>query len=90
MSGGRFGGAPHDPTAATLAHRFLGTADADLGRHDEAIGHLRQATALFRDLDNTHPHAARAAWESALEVYRAQDGDDDVERVRRRLAGLGG
>ncbi len=47
--------------------------DHDTGRHRRAVHH-------YLKVDE-----ARAAWRQALEPYRRQDRDADVERVWRRL-----
>ncbi|WP_231648448.1 ATP-binding protein [Saccharothrix sp. NRRL B-16348] len=57
-----------DPTAQTLAYRFLGHAHAELGGHEPAIGHLHQALALATQHHDTsqqaHTHHFLArAWE---------------------------
>lgn len=62
-----------DPATRSLAHRLLGLAYADLGRHEEAIRHLHESLALAeRDQNPTeqaHTHLWLArAWE--------QRGDD--------------
>ncbi|MEV8444207.1 tetratricopeptide repeat protein, partial [Actinosynnema sp. NPDC051121] len=55
-----------DPAARIRAHRFLGVANVDLGRHDEAAEHLHQALDLaerHRDATEqalTHQTLARA------------------------------
>ncbi|MBB5954374.1 DNA-binding SARP family transcriptional activator/Tfp pilus assembly protein PilF [Saccharothrix tamanrassetensis] len=53
-----------DPTTRVLAHRFVGVAYADLGRHQEAVGHLHHALALaerYRDsVDQAHTHQTLA------------------------------
>ncbi|TCO45251.1 DNA-binding SARP family transcriptional activator [Actinocrispum wychmicini] len=41
-----------DPVARIFAHRYLGLAFADLGHHEDAIGHLRQALALAEQHPN--------------------------------------
>jgi DNA-binding SARP family transcriptional activator len=46
-----------DPTIRIRAHRFLGRAYADLGRHKEATGHLHQALALAEEHHDTHQQA---------------------------------
>ncbi|NUT47771.1 MAG: tetratricopeptide repeat protein [Saccharothrix sp.] len=38
-----------DPAARALAHRFLGRAHADLGRHEQAVRHLHEALSLAED-----------------------------------------
>ncbi|WP_073486823.1 ATP-binding protein [Streptoalloteichus hindustanus] len=44
-----------DPAARPLALRLVGLAQANLGRHEEAVEHLRQALALAeRQNDRTH------------------------------------
>ncbi|MEU7532053.1 BTAD domain-containing putative transcriptional regulator [Saccharothrix sp. NPDC042600] len=40
-----------EPLTGVLAHRFLGSALADMRRHDEAVGHLRRALDLASGLD---------------------------------------
>jgi tetratricopeptide (TPR) repeat protein len=57
-----------DPAARIIVHRNLGDAYADLGRHEEAIGHLHQALALAEEHQDTdrqaHAHHVLAlAWE---------------------------
>ena len=73
-----------DPSTRMFAHRRLGSAVAELGRHDEGIAHLRQAVALaeeHHDLDQqAETHRILAwAWE--------QQGDNRqaVEHATRTL-----
>lgn len=65
-----------EPTARILAHRILGWAQADLGRPDEGIAHLREALTLadtHRDLaQQAHTHRVLAwAWERRGDDRRA-------------------
>ncbi|MFC0543193.1 ATP-binding protein [Kutzneria chonburiensis] len=46
-----------DPTALMLAHRFLGFAYGDLGRHDDAVRHLNESAALAEQHGDTSNHA---------------------------------
>lgn len=46
-----------DPGARMLAHRYLGLALADLGRHDEAIRHGHQALAFAYEHHDRHQQA---------------------------------
>jgi tetratricopeptide (TPR) repeat protein len=62
-----------DPVTRALIHRFLGRAHADLGCHQEAIGHLHHALTLaevHRDLtEQAHTHRTLAwAWERGGDV----------------------
>ncbi|MEV0675433.1 tetratricopeptide repeat protein [Actinosynnema sp. NPDC050436] len=57
-----------DPGTLIRTHRHLGAAQARLDRHDEAIGHLRQALALAEEhgdsTQQAHTHHELAqAWE---------------------------
>jgi tetratricopeptide (TPR) repeat protein len=57
-----------DPTTRIHAHRRLGYAYTDLGRHEEGIGHLHHALALAEEHHDTyqqaHTHRVLAlAWE---------------------------
>ncbi|GAA1306451.1 AfsR/SARP family transcriptional regulator [Saccharothrix xinjiangensis] len=67
-----------DPAARTLAHRLLGSACAELGRHEEAAEHLRRALALAErqgdtdHLAHTHRECARA-WALRGDHRRALD-----------------
>ncbi|ONI92949.1 transcriptional regulator, SARP family protein [Saccharothrix sp. ALI-22-I] len=73
-----------DPATRILVHRRLGGAHTDLGRHEEAAGHLHQALALaehHHDLTEqalTHHHLA---WASE----NRGDGRKALEHVRRAL-----
>ncbi|MDU0294775.1 tetratricopeptide repeat protein, partial [Saccharothrix longispora] len=58
----------NDPVTHTLAHRIVGRSYADLGSHEQAIGHLRQALALAEHhndpIQQAHTHRMLAwAWE---------------------------
>jgi DNA-binding SARP family transcriptional activator/Tfp pilus assembly protein PilF len=73
---------------------------ADAVRHYErALSVLRGLGNTYEEANTLanlgHPHVAlgrpdraRAAWSEALELYRAQDREEDAEDVRRRLDAL--
>ena len=46
-----------DPGTHIVAHRRLGSAVTELGRHDEGIAHLRQAVALAEEHDDLEQQA---------------------------------
>ena len=74
-----------DPTTRALAHRRLGHACSELGRHEEAIEHLCQALALAEHHHDptrqAHVHQALArAWERRGDDRRA------LTHARRALA----
>ncbi|KOX34188.1 hypothetical protein ADK67_04360 [Saccharothrix sp. NRRL B-16348] len=74
-----------DPVSHVLAHRLFGRAHAELGRHEEAIGHTRQALALAeRHQDPVQQAHAHYTLASALE----RQGDDRraLEHACRALA----
>lgn len=60
-----------DPVARAHAHRVLGLAYHQPGRHDEAAAHLRQALDLFRQLDD---HAGQAATHRLIATRLARQG----------------
>ena len=65
-----------DPTTRTIAHRLLGHAHAELGRHARAVAHLHQALALAEHhhdpTQEAHTHHALAwAWEKRGDDRRA-------------------
>jgi tetratricopeptide (TPR) repeat protein len=65
-----------DPTTRTLAHRFLGHAHAELGQHEQAVGHLHQALALAEHhqdpTQQAHTqHALAWAWQRRGDDRRA-------------------
>ena len=79
-----------DPAAHILTHRLLGRANADLGRHDEAIDHLHQALALaehHHDRTNqAHAHRTlAAAWVLRGDDRRAHDHAVHALRLCRAL-----
>jgi tetratricopeptide (TPR) repeat protein len=63
----------HDPAASTLAHRYVGSAHAYLGQHDEAIEHLHQSLALA---EHHHDHTNQAHAHRVLAQAWGQRGDD--------------
>ncbi|QFZ19110.1 ATP-binding protein [Saccharothrix syringae] len=62
-----------DPTTRARTHRHLGTAHADLGRHEEAIRHLHHALALAEEHDDT---TQQAHTHQDLAVAHERQGDD--------------
>jgi tetratricopeptide (TPR) repeat protein len=74
-----------DPITRTLAHRFLGTANADLGRHDEAIGHLRQALSLA-ERHRDEVNQARIHRMLAQAWGQQDDNERALEHATRALA----
>lgn len=68
----------NDPAAQTLAHRLLGRAHAQLGRHTAAMRHLHEALALAEQAGDlatqarTH-HNLAFAWEQQGDDQRALD-----------------
>ncbi|QQQ78705.1 tetratricopeptide repeat protein [Saccharothrix sp. 6-C] len=73
-----------EPGARILAHRLLGHALAELGRHDDAIANLHQALALAR---RHHDLTQQAHTEHALTWAWEQRGDDHkaLEHARHAL-----
>jgi tetratricopeptide (TPR) repeat protein len=73
-----------EPAARTLAHRYLGTAHAELGQHEQAIGRLHQALASARE---HHDPTEQANTHSALAWTWARWGDHRkaVEHARHAL-----
>ncbi|MCC8242699.1 tetratricopeptide repeat protein [Saccharothrix sp. NEAU-S10] len=63
-----------DPVSHVRAHRRLGAAYADVGRHEEAVSHLKQALALAEHHDNrteqAHTRNALSAACERREDYR--------------------
>ncbi|MEU5696865.1 tetratricopeptide repeat protein [Actinosynnema sp. NPDC020468] len=71
-----------DPNHRVIAHRCLGRAAARLGRHEDAVGHLRRALDLAGSspVEQAHTHRALAsAWEQREDYRRA------LEHARRAL-----
>ena len=67
-----------DPTPSIRAHRFVGRAYAELGRHEEAFGHLHRALTLaehhHQPTDQAHTHRQLSvAWERRGDDRRALD-----------------
>ncbi|MFC0430878.1 BTAD domain-containing putative transcriptional regulator [Kutzneria buriramensis] len=67
-----------DPATRSLAHRRLGVAYAELGQHEEAVGHLHQALALAEhhpdSTEQAHTHHLLAVvWERRGDDRRALD-----------------
>jgi tetratricopeptide (TPR) repeat protein len=77
-----------DPTTGIRAHRLLGLACADVGRHEEAIDHLHQALSLAEhDLPHqavTHLMLART-WEQRGDDKRALDHSSRALDIYRDL-----
>jgi hypothetical protein len=66
---------------------------AEFGEMLRGLGHTYELARAVDDLG--HPYAAlgrddraRAAWQEALEMYRAQHREADTDRVQRQLATL--
>ncbi|HET6705566.1 ATP-binding protein [Amycolatopsis sp.] len=79
-----------DPVVPMRAHRYLGRALADLGRHDEALVHLQRAlSAAERQHDpgqQAHTHRALAtAWAGRADHRRALDHARRALALYRRL-----
>jgi DNA-binding SARP family transcriptional activator/tetratricopeptide (TPR) repeat protein len=74
-----------NPTARTNAHRALGRCYADLGRHEDAVDHLRQALTLA---EHRHDPVQQAHTHFALARTWELHGDDRqaLEHVRSALA----
>ncbi|MET0233935.1 MAG: tetratricopeptide repeat protein, partial [Kibdelosporangium sp.] len=73
-----------DPTCRIHSHRFLGSAHAELERHEQAIDHLHQALALAEHQGNriqqAHTHLTLAtAWQ------RQGDARQALDHARRAL-----
>ncbi|WP_410667509.1 BTAD domain-containing putative transcriptional regulator [Amycolatopsis sp. cmx-4-68] len=84
-AGPRLGPADH-----ILTHRLLGRAHADLGRHEEAIGHLHQALALAGQhgdaVNEAHTHRTlAAAWVTGGEPRKAYEHAVQALRICRTL-----
>ncbi|MEV4319487.1 BTAD domain-containing putative transcriptional regulator [Actinocrispum sp. NPDC049592] len=67
-----------DPTIQMLTHRFLGRANADLGRHTAATDHLDRALALAEQhgdqTNQAHAHRTlAAAWVDRGDGHKAHD-----------------
>ncbi|WP_158891454.1 ATP-binding protein [Amycolatopsis anabasis] len=62
-----------DPAARIRAHRVLGYAYAELGQHDESIGHLNQSLASAED---HHDHTNQAHTHRMLARAWGQRGDN--------------
>jgi DNA-binding SARP family transcriptional activator/tetratricopeptide (TPR) repeat protein len=80
------GAAVHLPDHAghTLAHRLLGSAHAELGRHEDAVDHLHQALTLAKRHGDDNQQAAT---HHMLARACEQRGDDAqaLEHARRAL-----
>ena len=76
-----------DPAARALAHRRLGRAYSRLGRHEDAVSHLRQALDLAEDpTEQAHiHHAFAAAWERREDHRRAGEHAQRALDLYRRL-----
>ncbi|MER7349715.1 BTAD domain-containing putative transcriptional regulator [Streptomyces aurantiacus] len=61
------------PATRALAHRLLGRTLVALGRHDDALGQLRRALALFAEAGDA---AGTAQTHLNLALAREQQGDD--------------
>lgn len=93
-----------DPTIRIRAHRRLGVAHAQLGRHAEALDHLHRAITLARRLEDlpaqAHTHRALAwahgrqnqnqhALEHATRALRLYEAMDNPVWVARALNAVG-
>ena len=79
-----------DPRAGMFAHRSLGGAVIDLGRHDEGIAHLHQSLALAEkhgDLNQqAHTHRVLAwAWEQQHNERQSLEHAAAALNLRRAL-----
>jgi DNA-binding SARP family transcriptional activator/tetratricopeptide (TPR) repeat protein len=79
-----------DPAAHVLAHRLLGRAYSDLGRHDEADRSLRNALALAEQhndhLNQAHTHRTLAgAAMSRGDSHQAREHAEAALRIARTL-----
>ncbi len=76
-----------DAAAGALAHRRLGRAHSRLGRHDEAISHLRRALDLAEDpTEQAHIHHAFAAvLERRADYRQAMEHAHQALALYRRL-----
>jgi tetratricopeptide (TPR) repeat protein len=79
-----------DPTPQTLAHRFLGSAYSELGRHEDAIDHLHQARTLAEyhhdPVREAQTHQALAwAWELRGDDRQALDHARQALDIHRTL-----
>ncbi len=79
-----------DPAPLVIAHRHLGRACAMVGRHEEALDHLRRAIDLAESHENTyelaHAHQLLARVSGRSDDRRALD---HATRALRLFRGLG-
>ncbi|MEJ2854107.1 MULTISPECIES: AfsR/SARP family transcriptional regulator [unclassified Saccharothrix] len=79
-----------DPLAGILAHRFLGSALADLPRHEDAVTHLHQALELAARHDvpteMAHVHRTLAwTWAQSGDERTALEHATEALRLHRSL-----
>ncbi|QFU86783.1 BTAD domain-containing putative transcriptional regulator [Amycolatopsis sp. YIM 10] len=96
-----------DPEGVATTLDSLGFITYGRGDHDQAVAHYEAALARYdelgfvSDMADTYdrlghahlalgrPNRTRAAWQLAVELYTAQQRDEDAERVRWQLIELG-